>query len=276
MKKRMLTLIAAAVLAASALTACGNAAPAETEAEKTDFDIIKESGHMVIGITEYQPMNYYDENGTLTGFDTEFAIAACEKLGVEPEFQVIDWDTKETELKSRNIDCIWNGLTVTEDRRENMDFTNTYLANKQCVVINSANKDTYTDLASLGTAILSAESGSAGETAISSASELSGATYTAAASQADALLSLNAGNCDAIVIDYTMAKASCGNGDYESLMMVEDIALEDELYAIGFRKGSDATEKMNTVIAEMQQDGSLKALAEKYELTELYDAALSE
>ena len=273
MKKRFIAALAASMLTLSALAGC--AGGTET-ASDSDYEYIKNNGKMVIGITEYQPMNYYDENGTLTGFDTEFAQAVCEKLGIQAEFQIIDWDTKETELKSSNIDCIWNGLTVTEERRVNMDFTTPYLANKQCVVINSADADKYTDIASLSSALMSAESGSAGETAIQSATELASVSYTASASQADALLALNAGNYDAIVIDYTMAKASCGQGDYSNLMIVENIPMASELYAIGFRTGSDMTGHVNEVIKEMVADGSLKAIADKYELTELYEEALNQ
>ena len=274
MKKKTVVFMLAAIMGSMMLTACGKTATDPSADTSSDLAMIKNKGKMVIGITEYQPMNYYDENGELTGFDTEFAKMACEKLGVEPVFQIIDWDTKETELKSGNIDCIWNGLTVTEDRKANMDFTEAYLTNKQCVVINEANADKYTDIASLSSAMLQAEAGSAGETAIKSSPELESTTYTGAASQADALLALKAGNCDAIVIDYTMANASCGTGDYTDLCMVNDIEMAGELYAIGFRTGSDVTPEMNTIIKGLQDDGSLRSLADKYELTELYDATI--
>jgi polar amino acid transport system substrate-binding protein len=123
----------------------------------SDIEYVTENGKMVIGITEYEPMNYYDENGELIGFDTEFAQAVCAELGVEPVFQVINWDMKETELKAKNIDCIWNGLTVTEDRKENMDFTTSYLVNKQCIVINRADSGKFTSLESFADASLAAE-----------------------------------------------------------------------------------------------------------------------
>ena len=280
MKKKLLT--ALALLGVCALSACtsgegSSAAPTAGEGTHTDsdYDYITSKGKMVIGITIYEPMNYYNAQHVLVGFDTEFAGEVCSRLGVEPQFQVIDWDMKETELKSKNIDCIWNGLTVTEERRANMDFTTTYLLNKQCVVINSANAGTYTDKNSLASAMLSAESGSAGESAIVDDNILKSASYTASNSQQDALVALNAGNYDAIVIDYTMAKASVGSGDFSALQIVDGIELANEEYAIGFRVGSDMTEKANSVIAEMIQDGSLAALAEKYDMTELYEQAVN-
>lgn len=241
----------------------------------SDYEYIASNGKLVIGITLYEPMNYNDENGELTGFDTEFARAVCEKLEIEPEFQVIDWDMKENELSSRNIDCIWNGLTVTEERRENMDFSMSYLTNKQCVVINSSNAGTYTDTASLVSAMLSAEGGSAGEDAILADENLSQASYTASDSQSSALLALKSGNYDAVIIDYTLATASAGSGDYADLMIIDGIQLADEEYAIGFRLGSDMTEKVNAAIQELIDDGTLASLAEKYDMTELYEAAIN-
>ncbi len=280
MKKRLLTVMA--LLGVCALTACSNtdgAASAATEGSsqnaESDFDYINKNGKMVIGITIYEPMNFYDpDNGALTGFDTEFASDVCARLGLEKEFQIIDWDMKETELKSKNIDCIWNGLTVTEERRANMDFSTTYLINKQCVVINSADAGTYTDKASLSSAMLSAESGSAGESAIVDDDTLKTASYTASNSQQDALVALNAGNYDAIVIDYTMAKASVGSGDFANLQIVDGIELANEEYAIGFRVGSDMTAKVNAVISDMINDGSLEKLAIKYDMLDLYEQAV--
>ncbi len=242
----------------------------------SDYGEIKKAGKLVIGITIYDPMNYYESDGkTLTGFDTDFAKAVCEKLELEPVFQVIDWKMKETELKARNIDAIWNGLTVTEQRRDKMDFTDTYLFNRQCVVINKKDADKFATLEGLAGALVTAEGGSAGESAIEADENLSKANYTASSSQSEALVALNAGNFDAVVLDYTLARASVGKGDYVDLIIVEGIELENEEYAIGFRVGSDMTEKVNAIIDELIADGTLSAIAAKYDMTELYDAAVS-
>lgn len=272
--KKLLAMLLSMMCIISLMACSNNSGEAGQTASDSDYAYIQSNGKLVIGITIYEPMNYYDENNALTGFDTEFAEAVCAKLGVEPEFQVIDWDMKETELKSQNIDCIWNGLTVTEERRENMDFTLSYLTNKQCVVINSSDASVYTDAASLSSALVSAEGGSAGETAILTDANLSQASYTASNSQADALLALKAGNYDAIVIDYTMASASVGSGDYADMMILDGINLANEEYAIGFRLGSDMTAKVNEIIQGMMADGTLAALAEKYDMTDLYNEAV--
>lgn len=263
--KKILLILMAFVLMFS-FVSCGK--------DTSDWEYISQKGKMVVGITHYKPMNYKDENDELIGFDTEFTKAVCEKLGVEPEFKVINWEAKETELKAKNIDCIWNGLTVTEERRENMDFTKSYLTNKQCVVINKADKDKYTTTENLANAMIAVEGGSAGQTAVEQEENLKNAELIKADDQSKAFVELNNGNVDAIVVDYTMAVELCGKGDYKDLIIVENIELADEEYAIGFRVGSDMTKKVNKIIDELIADTTLEKIAEKYGLVELYKEAV--
>lgn len=243
-----------------------------TASEGGDWQYIADKGNFVAGITLYEPMNYYDENGELTGFETEFTKAVCEKLGVEAKFQEIEWDKKEIELNAKTIDAIWNGLTVTEERKENMGFSKSYVRNKQVVVIKADNKDKYTDEASMAGASCAAESGSAGQTAIETSSVLSQNEFVGASAQKDVLLEVKAGTVELGVLDYVMAKASIGEGtDYSDLMIVEGVELAPEEYAIGMRKGDTETiEKINGAIDELVADGTLKALAEKYGLADVY------
>ena len=181
----------------------------EISASEDDWNYIEGKGEMIIGITLFDPMNYY-EGEKLIGFDTEYAEAVCKKLGVTPKFVEINWDTKEVELAAKNIDCIWNGLTVTEERKANMQFTDAYIQNKQVIVIKKSNEKKFADTASLSGANLTAEISSAGETAIADDANLSKATYTAVAKQTDALLEVKAGTADAAVLDYVMAKSMVG------------------------------------------------------------------
>ena len=243
-----------------------------TASEGGDWQYIADKGNFVAGITLFEPMNYYDENGELTGFETEFTKAVCEKLGVEAKFQEIEWDKKEIELNAKTIDAIWNGLTVTEERKENMGFSKSYVRNKQVVVIKADNKDKYTDEASMAGASCAAESGSAGQTAIETSSVLSQNEFVGASAQKDVLLEVKAGTVELGVLDYVMAKASIGDGtDYSDLMIVEGVELAPEEYAIGMRKGDTETiEKVNGAIDELVADGTLKALAEKYGLADVY------
>jgi polar amino acid transport system substrate-binding protein len=260
LKKALVFTLAVAI--AFALGACGGSD------NDDDLAYLQDKGTIVIGITDYEPMNYYDESGALVGFDTEFAEAACAKLGLTPEFTIINWDTKETELAAGSIDCIWNGLTVTEERRANMAFSDSYLRNEQVVVVRAADAGKYTDAASLAGASVVAEEGSAGESAATS--DIADAAYTAVASQASALLEVKAGAADVAVIDYTMARAMTGTGtDYADLAIAEGIDLTDEEYAIGFRLGSTAVAEFNGVIETLQSDGTLAGIAEKYGVADL-------
>lgn len=263
MKKRIAVLLAA-VTCAALLASC--------KQEKTDWEYIEDKGSMVMGITLYEPMNYYDENGKLTGFETEFAEAVCKKLGVKAEFQVIDWEQKETELKSRTIDAIWNGLTVTAERRENMAFSTPYISNKQVVVTRKENLEKYSTLAGMAGASVTAENGSAGEAAIQASDVLSKNSYVASAAQKDVLLEVKAGTSELGVVDVVMAMASIKDGtDYADLAIVSGVELTAEEYAIGLRLEDTALlAKINAAIDGMVKDGSLKALAEKYGLADVY------
>ena len=275
--KKLLALLLAGVMSASLLTGCGggnneNAATDNGDASSTettsDLAYVQDKGSMVIGYTVYEPMNYTDENGEFTGFDTEFAKAVCEKLGVEPEFVEINWDTKIVELDAKSIDCIWNGMTITDDLKENIAVSDPYVKNMQVVVIKDSNKDTFKDTASLSGASLVAEAGSAGQAAIEADENLSQANLTTVTKQTDALLEIESGASDAAVLDWTLAKSMIGEGtDFTDLMMIDGVELSVEEYGIGFRKDSDLCTEVNKIMAELVEDGTLPALAEKYGLS---------
>ena len=146
--RRSFLMAAGLGVAALGLAACGGAASGSTAAAQSDLDEIKGKGKMVIGYTVYEPMNYTDADGSFTGFDTELATAVCEKLGVEPEFVEINWDTKVVELDAKSIDCIWNGMTLTDDIMANTATTKAYAKNAQVVVVKDGTDYTSTaDLA---------------------------------------------------------------------------------------------------------------------------------
>lgn len=215
---------------------------------------------MVIGYTIYEPMNYM-EDGKLVGFDTEFAEAVCAKLGVQPEFVEINWDTKFVTLDANKIDCIWNGMTISDEVKENCDVSKAYVKNAQVVVMKKDIIKDYADIESLKELTFAAEAGSAGEEAIKE-NGLDG-NYNPVALQTDALLAVMGGQADACVIDITMAKSMTAEGtSYDSLAY--SLELTSEEYGIGFKKGSDLTAKVDAIIDELNADGTLPALAEKY------------
>lgn len=231
----------------------------------SDLAYVTDKGTLVIGITEYEPMNYMVD-GAWTGFDTEFAEAVAAKLGVTAEFIEIDWDSKAFELESKAIDCVWNGMTLTDEVLNSMSCSNPYVVNAQVLVMNKEYINDYTTTESLDELQLVAEAGSAGAAAIADL----GYEAVEVGTQADALMEVAAGAEDGCVIDITMANAMTGEGtSYADLAY--GLALSSEEYGIGFRKGSDLTAKVNEIMAELVADGTLPALAEKYELS-LVDA----
>ena len=238
--KKILALLLAAMMTLS-LAACGSDTGSTDEdsgdtagqdtAEPSaddDFAYIQGNGSMKIGFTYFEPMNYMDDNGEFVGFETEFATAVCEKLGVEPEFVEINWDSKVMELESKNIDCIWNGMTITPELEEALTISDPYIKNYQVVVIRADNADTYTTTADLVGKTVEAEAGSAGETAISEDENLSQATYVSVTKQTDALLEVKTGAADAAVMDFVLANAMVGQGDYADLAVIPDLQLSVE------------------------------------------------
>ena len=263
--KRILSLILATLMIACLFAGCADA-PAEETAD--DAKYIKDKGNLKVGITLFAPMNYNDADGNLIGFETEFAKAVCEKLGVEAEFVEIDWDSKEVELNAKNIDCIWNGMTITEERKANMSISVPYMKNKQVMVVKAENVEKYAE--SVEGAKISAEAGSAGETVVAEDEFLKKGTYVTSQSMATALLDVKSGNADVAVIDYITALGSIGEGtDFTDLVVVEGLSFgADEEYGIAFRKDSNLTEEVNGIIAELMADGTMDAIAAEYKLTD--------
>ena len=251
----------ASTVASSA--ASGSAAASAAETAAGDLDYIKEKGKMVIGYTVYEPMNYTDADGNFTGFDTELATAVCEKLGVEPEFVEINWDTKVVELDAKSIDCIWNGMTLTDDIMANTATTKAYAKNAQVVVVRDGTD--YSSTADLVGKTVVAEAGSAGEAAIEGDENLAQADYISKSVQTDCLMEVAAGTADAAVLDLTLANAMIGEGtDYASLKIVDELNAEE--YGVAFRKGSDTAAAVDAVFDELKADGTMQALADKYDL----------
>lgn len=234
-----------------------------------DWEAIEKSGKLKIGFTYFAPMNYLDENGDFVGFETEFAKAVCEKLGVSADFVEINWDAKTMELESRNIDCIWNGMTITPKLTETLTISEPYIKNYQVVVIRSDRAEEFRSTADLVGAKLEAEAGSAGAAAVEEDENLSKATLNTVPKQTDALLEVKTGAADACVLDFVLANAMVGQGDYSDLTVIPDLRLSVEEYGIGFRKGSSLCAKVNEAVAALTEDGTLNTIAEKYDLDEL-------
>ncbi|MCD8231941.1 MAG: transporter substrate-binding domain-containing protein [Clostridiales bacterium] len=231
----------------------------ETSDADSDLAYVQEKGTLVVGITDFEPMDYKDEDGNWIGFDADMATAFAESLGVEVEFVEIDWDNKILELDSNSIDCVWNGMTLTDEVTSAMDCTNAYSSNSQVVVLSAEVADQYTDVESLADLTFAVEAGSAGE----AAAEDNGLSYTSVSSQANALMEIAAGTSDAAIIDLLMAEAMVGEGtSYADL--TTGVVLVDEEYGVGFRQGSDLVAALNEFFAESYADGTMTEIATTY------------
>lgn len=235
-------------------------APAsEAPAAESDLAYVQEKGTLIVGITNFEPMDYQNENGEWIGFDADLAKAFAESLGVEVQFQEIEWDNKVFELDGKTIDVVWNGMTLTDEVLSAMECSNAYCNNAQVVILPADIAEDYPDAASMADLQFAVESGSAGETmAIEN-----GFNYTPVVDQATAVLEVSSGTCDAAIIDSLMAAAMVGEGtSYADLTYT--ISLNSEEYGVGFRKGSDLAAALNEFFASAWADGTMQELAETY------------
>ena len=273
--KKMIALLLAAMMVLS-MAACASktaetAAPADTAepaaagtaaAADSDLAYIQDKGTLVIGITDFEPMDYKDADGSWIGFDADLAKAFAESLGVEVQFQTIEWDNKVMELDGKTIDVVWNGMTLTDEVTSSMACSNAYCNNAQVVILPADKAADYGTVDSLSGLRFAVESGSAGM----AQAEEKGLTYTDVVDQATALLEVKSGTADAAIIDSLMAGAMVGEGTgYDSLTYTVSLnAEEGEQYGVGFRQGSDLAGMLNSFFAASYADGSMLECAETY------------
>ena len=277
--RRRLTALALALGLTFTLAACGGgtggtantpsnnsespAGNSETPAAESDMAYVKEKGTLVVGMTDFKPMDYKDENGEWIGFDADMAKAFAESLGVEVEFIEINWDNKLMEMDTKGIDVIWNGMTINDEVKAGASVSEPYCRNGQVVVVPADKAEDYQTVESLSGLNFAVENGSQGAAQLD---EL-GLTYVAKTTQADALMEVASGASDACVIDLLMAGAMIGEGtSYPDLTYT--VQLNDEEYGVAFRKGSDLTEAFNTFWKEAYDAGTVMETATTYGVQE--------
>ena len=250
--KKLIALLLATLLIATAFAGCG-------KAPEDDVANVQKANKLVVGITNFAPMDYPDENGEWVGFDADLARAFAKSLGVDVVFREIEWDNKVLELDSYKVDVIWNGMTLTDEVKAAMDCSNAYCNNQQIVIVPAADADKYQTVESLKDLTFAVEKGSAGQKQAAAIN----AQYKEVVDQATALAEIKSGNADAAIIDSLMAGAMVGEGtDYADLTYT--VGLNNEEYGVGFRKGSDLTAKLNDFFKSYYASGDMTKLAEKY------------
>ncbi len=272
--KKAVSLILTAAMALS-FAACGgssstvasssaaSAAASASAAADSDMAYVQDKGTLVVGMTDFAPMDYRDENGEWIGFDADMAKAFAEYLGVEAEFLEINWDNKLMELDTKGVDVIWNGMTITDEVTNGASVSDPYCNNGQVVVVPADKAADYTDTESLSGLTFAVENGSAGAEQLD---EL-GIPYVAKTTQADALMEVASGASDACVIDLLMAGAMIGEGtSYPDLTYT--VQLNSEEYGVAFRKGSDLTDAFNTFWKEAYDEGTVMETATTYGVQE--------
>lgn len=273
MIRKIIALLLSASMMAATFTACGSkgtndtadstAAPQAEESVESDVAYIQDKGTLLVGITDFAPMDYKADDGEWIGFDADLAKKVAENLGVDVEFVEIDWDNKILELQNKSIDVVWNGMTLTPEVTSSMECTKAYLNNAQVVVVPADKADsikTAEDAAELSFAV---ESGSAGE----AVAEENGYNYVAVKSQADAVMEVAAGTSDACIIDLLMAGAMIGEGtSYPDLAHTVELTTEE--YGIGCRKDSDLADYINEQLKALYDDGTVESIATEYGVQE--------
>lgn len=257
--RKILAVISAAAIVFS-MTACSN----KSASNGSDWETIKNKGEMIVGITIIPPLNY-KEGDKLVGFETEFTEAVCDILDIDARFQEINWNSKEMELSSGNIDCIWNGMTITDELKENLSITKPYMENKQVII--RKQDSTYTSLAGIN---IAAEAGSAGERLAAEHDDFKDSKLVGVDSQAKALMDVEMGTADAAIVDYVAAIGSIGAGtEFSDLVIMENHEYMPEYFGIAFRKDSDLKDKVQEAIDALMADGTVGKIAGKYKLQEL-------
>ena len=272
--KKLLALLMAGAMSVSMLSGCGGSAAktddssadaADTSASaESDMDYVKSNGKLVIGITDFAPMDYKEDGSDeWVGFDADMAKAFAESLGVKAEFIEINWDNKIMELDSKNVDVLWNGMTLTDDVKALMATSEPYCLNGQVVVLAADVADQYQTVESLSGLSFAVENGSAGM----EQAEAAGLDYVAMDTQAKALMEVASGTSDAAIIDLLMAGAMIGEGtSYPDLTYT--VQLNSEEYGVGFRKGSDLAEAFNNFWKEAYDSGTVMETAKTYGVQE--------
>lgn len=266
--KKLAALLMAMVMVFS-FAACGAKDAGTTDnntvgteaAAQTDKEYVIANGKLVVGITDFAPMDYKDENNNWIGFDADMAKAFADSLGVEVEFVEIEWGNKIMELDGKTIDCVWNGMTLTDEVKSAMSCSSAYCNNAQIVILPADKADQYQTVESLKELNIAVETGSAGE----KEALANGLNANGVLDQATALMEVKAGSADAAIIDSLMAAAMVGEGtSYADLVYVEALKLNSEEYGVGFRKDSDLTAALNEFFKAAYADGSMMECAEKY------------
>lgn len=259
MKKKFISVLCVLLVGLFVFAGCGSSSDSTSDSSSSSSD----EDTLIIGVDdEFPPMGYRDDDGNIVGFDIDLAKAVADKLGMKLVVQQIDWSAKELELDQGNIDAIWNGLTITDERKEQMDFTEPYLENDQVIVVT---KDSgISQKSDLAGKIVGVQKSSSAEEALD-ADEIKDqlSDVVEYEENVSALQDLSIGRINAVVVDKVVADwyIKDENADY----VILDESLSPELYGIAVKKGNtELLDKIQTAFNEIVEDGTAAKISEKW------------
>ena len=249
--------------------AAANVSEGDSQAENTGDDSlqkIKDKGQLVLGLDDsFPPMGFRDTDNNIVGYDIDLAKEVAERMGVELVITPVDWDYKETELNDGNVDCLWNGMSVDDERKEKMNLSEPYMENRQVVVVLAdSGINTLADLAGKSVIL---QAGSTAVGALDSKEDVKSTLreVTEVPDNVQAMMELGKGTGDAVVMDEVVARYYISKSDNPDQFKVLDEALSDEVYAVGFRKADQSLrDEVQKILGEMKADGTLKTITEKW------------
>ena len=258
MMKKITVVLLVVLMAVASVFAGGS----KEKSGDNSLEYIKSKGTFVLGLDDsFPPFGYRNEKNEIVGFDIDVAREVCKRLGVELVLQPIDWDAKETELATKQIDCIWNGFTVTEERKKALTFSESYVNNAQAVVV--MNKSSYKTLADLAGKTIGIQGGSSAADAIDETASFKNSIKGVVEFNDNlmAIMDLEIGGCDAVVMDLLVAIEVAKTKDIRIL----DEVLAEEQYAVGFRLGEiKLADAVNEQMKAMAADGTMAQIAVKW------------
>ena len=259
--KKQISLLLAALTAAALMAGCDNksAAPGDSSAPAAQA-----TNKIVVGLDDnFPPMGFRDEKNELTGFDVEMAQEAAKHLGVEVEFKPIDWNAKEAELNGKRVDVLWNGLTITEKRKENIAFTKPYLENRQIIIVTA--KSPIKTKADLNGKVVGLQEGSTAFEAVEKdpATMKTFKELKKFGDNVTALMDLSSGRLDALVVDEVVGRYYTAKKPGEYVILEENFGTEE--YGVGVRKDDkDLLTKLDKAMDDMKQDGTAAKISTKW------------
>lgn len=263
--KKLSVIALALVMAFSTLLSGCSSSNSKSSSNDDSLQYVMDKGELIVGLDDsFPPMGYRDKDNKIVGFDVDLAKETCKRMGIKVKFQPVSWESKEQELSSKNIDCIWNGFGITPEREKVLTFTEPYMANPQIfVVLADSGIKTQADLKGK---VVAAQSGSTAYATIDKDTKLKDSfkEFIGVEDNVKALMDLEVGGSDAVAMDTVVARYYMAK-DPGKYSIIEDTTILDEVMGVGFRKGDNALcKKVEDTLKEMQKDGTLAKISKKW------------